>query len=292
METQKIAPPACNTGVQNKIVSQSVDWIEGTFHRSDRPILPRQLSREHEPCHPFHGYTEAYRFSDGRIELKNPSRPDMGVHIQWSGDALRQAPLPASDLCKYLYSSDFIFTRIDFAVDAINYELRPQDATIHIENRALSTRAKKFPTMLDVRVGSYTQYIGTKASEIYLRIYDKAAELGLQQDYTRVELVVRGKRAQKAAPTVIRNGDFRPLVLGFVRFQEWEEWEEVMAADAVSLPSEKKPSNTEQWLLKQCAPALARLIVETGSHDIWFRFRDEVIAQQKDMEAKKRQTVN
>lgn len=290
--TTKNPPPACNTGVENKILSQSVDWIEGTYHRTDRPILPRELSQEHQECRPFHGYTEAFKFTDGRIELKNPSRPDMGVHIQWSGDALRQTPLPASDLCKYLYSSDFIFTRIDFAIDAYNFDLRPQDATIHIENRAVSTRAKKFPTICDVRAGGYTQYIGTKASEVYCRIYDKAAELGVQQDYTRVEYVVRGQRAQKAAATVIRNADFRPLVLGFVRFQEWKEWKEIMGADVVTIPTEQKPSATEQWLLRQCAPALARLMVDSGSHDFWFRFKDEVAVQVAELEARKRQTVN
>lgn len=285
-------PPASNTGVENKIVSQTVDWIEGTFKQETRRILPDELSKEYQQCRPLNGYTEGYKFSDGRLELKNHNRPDMGTHVIWSGDAIRAIPMPASNLVEFLYSSAFTFTRIDFAIDAYNFELRPEDATIHIENRAVVTRAKKFPIRGDARLPGYTQYIGTKASEIFVRIYDKAAEMGVQQDYARVELVVRGGRATQAAQTIIRNGDFRPLVLGFVRFQEWKEWEEVMASDAVSLPSEKKPSNTEQWLLEQCAPALARLIVERGSHDIWFKFKDEVAAQVNIQESRKRHTVN
>jgi hypothetical protein len=288
----KNPPPTCNTGVEKKFVSQTVDWLEGTFHRADRPMLPEQLTGAHEPCHPFHGYTEAFKFSDGRIELKNPSRPDMGVHIQWSGDALRATPMPVSDLCKFLYSSDFIFTRVDFAIDCFNLGVKPSDVTEKIKNGHAITRAKKFPAWHDAKGRGYTQYIGTKASEIFVRVYDKAAEMGTEQNHTRIELVAKKYRAQQAIPTIIRGGDFRPLVLGFVRFQEWEEWEEIMETNAVSLPSEKKPSATEQWLMRQAAPALARLIVEQDSHDVWMRFKETVADHVSELQSTKRQTVN
>lgn len=269
-------PPACNTGVEKKSVSQSIHWLEVTFKSADDRKLPDSLSQEYVECHALHGYNIGSLFSDGRKEFTHSLRPDMGLHIQWDGGALDRSEMPVSLLVEFLYKAGATFTRIDLAVDVIGHGLKPKDATNEIENGRHISRAKKCPAWFDPQFGGHTQYIGTKASEIFVRIYDKAAEMGRKGDHTRVEIVLRKSRAIYAAGCIVRGEDFRPLVLGFIRFPEWELWNEVMGAEMVTIQAEKKESATKLWLLKQCAKSLARVLDEDGDDEFWFRFLDAV----------------
>lgn len=279
--TQKIAPPACNTGVQKKSLSQRIHWLEVTFKSENTKKLPDSLPKEGLECYPLHGYNSGLKFADGRMEFTHTNRPDMGLHIQWDGNSLDGLSFPVSELVRFLLSAGAKFTRIDLAVDARNHNLKPEDATNEIREKRFKCRCKKTPAWFDPTYGGWTQYLGTKASEIHCRIYDKAAELGISGDYTRVELVVRGKRAQTAAKAAVSGSDFRALVAGYVDFPQWKEWREIMVADAVALPAEKKTTATDLWLLNQCAKTLARRLDELGDDDLWFKFLDQVKENRK-----------
>jgi len=278
MTPKKNPPPACNTGVENKILSQRIHWLEVTFKSADNKKLPDSLPQEGQECYPLHGYNTGMKYPDGRMEFTHTNRPDMGLHIQWDGASLDASNIDPLSLVKFLLSAGAKFTRIDLAVDCQNFGLNAKDATREIENKRFKCRCKKTPAWFDPTFGGWTQYLGTKASEIHLRIYDKAAELGVARDYTRVELVVKARRAQKAAEAVIRGEDFRSLVAGYAQFPQWKEWGEVMVAHAVALPAEKKETATDLWLLNQCAKTLARRLDELGDDDLWFKFLDQVKA--------------
>lgn len=278
MTRKKSPPPACNTGVETKILSQRIHWLEVTFKSEEDKKLPDSLPTEGIECYPLHGYNTGLKFTDGRMEFTHTSRPDMGLHIQWDGAALDALEISHLELVKFMYGHGAKFTRIDLAVDAQNFGLKASDATNEIREKRFKCRCKKTPAWFDPTFGGWTQYLGTKASDIHLRIYDKASELGVQGDYTRVELVVRGKRAQRAAEAVIRGTDFRALVAGYAQFPKWKEWCEIMVADAVALPAEKKETATDLWLLNQCAKTLARRLDELGDDELWFRFLDQVKA--------------
>jgi DNA relaxase NicK len=260
-----------------KSISLSIDWIEGTYkHTEARRPMPLILTEDGEECTGFHGYSNAAKYQDGRIEMWHTTRQEMGYHIQWSGEAVRSAPIDGLSLVAYLAATHFTFTRLDLAVDVRGYGFRPQEATEHIKNGDYVCRARKFPQWGDPKNPGYTQYVGKRPSEIYLCIYDKAAELGIGSDHTRIELRCHKGRAQTAAQTILRDNDFRKLVLGYVRFPKWEKWNEVMGTDAVKIPAEKKDSATKEWLLSQCAPALARILDEDGDDNFWFRFIKQV----------------
>jgi hypothetical protein len=278
---QKNPPPACNTGVEKKIFSQRIHWLEVTFKSANDKKLPDSLPQEGIECHPLHGYNTGLKFGDGRMEFTHSTRTDMGLHIQWDGASLDRLEMPVTSLVKFLFSAGARFTRIDLANDCQNYNLKAEKATDEIRNKRFKCRSKKNPCWFDPTYGGWTQYCGTQASEICLRIYDKAAELGLSGDFTRVELVVRRARAQKAAQAVISGVDFRSLVAGYVSFPEWKEWGEIMAADVVALPAEKKDTATDLWLLNQCAKTLARRLDEVGDDELWFRFLEQVKTNRK-----------
>jgi hypothetical protein len=276
MKPNKNPPPTCNTGVEKKILSQRIHWLEVTFKSEKDKKLPATLPQEGTECYPLHGYNTGLKFSDGRMEFTHTTRPDMGLHIQWDGASLDALTITPLELVQFLSGMGVRFTRIDLAVDAHNYNLRPQDATEQINAKKHRCRSKKNPIFADATLPGYTQNLGTNASEIHLRIYDKAAEMGVAGDWTRVELVCRGFRAQTAAQTIVRGTDFRSLVKGYADFPAWPEWCEIMVADAIALPAEKKETATDLWLLNQCAKTLARRLEERGDDELWFMFVDMV----------------
>lgn len=276
---QKMTPVPVTRGSGNKILSQKLHWLEGTFRGRNSVSLPSSLPQKYTETRAFNGYTVGSLYEDGRILMTNPARPEMGTHLLWQGDACDRMEIDQKELVNHLVGANFSFTRIDMAVDAINFNLRPQQATEELKNGRCKTRAKLSPTNSDPRDPGYTQSIGKKTSEVSLKLYDKAVELGIDGDHTRVELTVRQRRADYAARQIASGVDYRAMVVSFADFPQWREWKEIMDAIPVKLPSERKETNTERWLLDACAPALARVIYFASNTEFYERFKDEVMYQ-------------
>jgi Replication initiation factor len=285
------APVTVTRGLEPKILSQSIHWIEGTFKGRETLNMPLILSQTYVESKPQHGYTEGSRFSDGRKVWTNINRPEMGTHWVWDGQSCDDCPKDPVALIKMLHCFGFSFTRIDMAIDVFNFNLSPRRATKEIELGNIKTLAKEFPIGSDAKHPGYTQYVGKFTSEIYLKLYDKAVQMGVSGDHTRVELTVKGKRANKAAWEIVRGTDFRRMVVSFADFTKWREWSEIMEVDPVKLPKEQTAGNTEKWLFDSVAPALAKCIFLSPKGDIFNRFTEEVTSILKRME-NTRQTVH
>lgn len=280
-----ISPQPVTRGLSKKTVSLKIDWLEGSVSESWRIPYPSDLTMEYKDHFALHGYTVGRLYKDGRWEMSNPARPDMGRHVQWSGDALEECPLDAQELLEFEFKAGLSITRLDLAVDAKNWRLKPSRARKEIQLGRCKTRAKKFPFRDDaVDVGD-TQYVGKKNSQIFLRVYDKAAEMGVQQDYTRVELSLRAGRAHKAAASVVSNPDFRALVRGYADFPYWNAWCAVMEVDPIKLPKEQRIGNTERWLFNTVAPSLARYHFEHPERGILHQFLERYAQELAEIEA-------
>lgn len=273
-QTEKMTPVPVLRGSGNPILSQKLHWIEGTFKRGVPVSIPTSLPQKYVETRGMNGYTVGSLYEDGRILLTNPERPDMGVHLLWQGQACDNCPMDQKWLIKHLLEANFSFTRLDITVDAINCNLRPQRATEELAAGRVKTRAKLSPRKDDPRDPGYTQSIGKLSSEISCKLYDKAQEMGIPGDHTRIELTVRQKRAQHAARQIVRGTDYRAMVVSFVEFPEWSEWQQIMDIVPVELPSERKETNTERWLLDTCAPALARAVYLSPRIDLYERFKE------------------
>jgi hypothetical protein len=275
--TNKMTPVTVTRGSGNQILSQKLHWIEGTFRGRIPVSMPETLPSKFVETRAFNGYTVGSLYEDGRVLMSNPGRPEMGVHLRWSGQACDDCPMDQIELVAHLHNANFSFTRLDMAVDAINFNLRPQQATKELELERCKTRAKLSPTNSDPRDKGYTQYVGRQTSEIFLRIYDKAQEMGTDGDHTRIELTVRHTRANKAAWEIVHGTDFREMVVAFANFPKWSEWKEIMDVIPVKLPSERHETNTERWLLDACAPALARVLYFASNTEFYEKFKDAVM---------------
>lgn len=273
----KKTPVPVTRGSGERILTQKLDWIEGTFKGENFVSLPQSLSQVFVETSGFHSYTSGARFEDGRIHLKNEVRPEMGEHIIWSGEACDNCPVDTVNLINHLIGAKFSFTRIDMAIDAINFKLRPQRATKELNLGRCKTRSKLSPRNDDPRDKGYTQYVGKKTSEIYLRIYDKAEEMGVDADHTRVELVVKGRRAEYAARQIVQSVDYRAMVRAYADFPAWRQWRRIMDVEPIKLPSERKETSTERWLLGTCAPALARVVFLADNTGFYEKFTDAFV---------------
>jgi len=275
--TDKMTPVPVTRGSGNQSLSQKLHWIEGTFKKGNMVSLPKSLPSKFVETRAFNGYTVGSLYEDGRILMTNPGRPEMGAHLLWTGDVCDNCPIDPKNLVHHLLSAKFAFTRLDMAIDIIGFNLRPEQATEEIENGRCKTRAKKAPRQDDSLEPGYTQYVGKKTSEIFLKLYDKAAEMGTDEDHCRVELTARHARADHAARQIVSGVDFRQMVVAFADFPDWREWKDIMDVDPVKLPSERHETNTERWLLGQCAPALARVIYFASNTEFYEKFKDAVI---------------
>lgn len=276
---------------QNVFSSQKLHWIEGTFKSRTAINVPSILTQERTETRPLNGYAVGTVYADGRRLDVHPGRTEMGSHITWNGTACDNCPMDCVDLVAYLQAANFSFTRIDMAIDAFGFNLKPKHATRELKYGRCKTRAKTSRRNDDPRQVGYTQYVGEMSSEIFLCIYDKAAEMGTDEDHTRIELRVRRSRADKAAREIVRGTDFRSMVVAYADFPSWREWKRVMAATPVKLPSQRTQTNTERWLMDQCAPSLARVILLDKEGDFFARFT-EVVTEQIRQLSNNRQTVH
>lgn len=266
-------PHATNRGVSSKVFL-SIDWISCTFKDSKKLSYPQELSKEKVECKPFNGYNLGSQYVDGRVELVHTTRKEMGSHVVMSGSCLREVTISPEVLLSHFIEHGAMLTRLDIAVDCHDCGLKPSRATEEIENDRVKTLSRQFPTWHDAKIPGYTQYIGKKSSTAFCRIYDKAAEMGSEQEWTRVECVFNGKRAMDAGQWVLRGKDYRGLVRGFVDFPEWNEWKTVMSVDACKTKSPRSISNTKRWLLSSAATSLARELYLDGDDAFYFQFID------------------
>jgi len=283
MKKAKPSPPLLTGGLENKTSSLSLDWIEGTFKGKSLLTYPPEFTTVKTECKPFNGYTVAVKYADGRIELNNPSRPEMGIHIVLSGQVLRNLPIEPMEALRWFINSGMTMTRLDCCLDALNYGLKPSRSTELLEAGDCLTTARRFPLWRELGMG-YTQYFGTKSSQIYTRVYDKAKEQGIDGDWTRVETVFQSRRAILAGEQILKGKSILSLIRGHVDFPTWGEWKELFTSTPTTLKREYKDSNTRLWLLKTAAPSLAREIIYDD--EFVMRFYDAVKFEVDQMKAK------
>lgn len=245
-----------------------------------------------------HGYTRSRRFESGAVIMWSAERTDMGVHVVLSGSALRWIGLNGMDCLKVLYWAKKLggrVSRIDMAVDVTNSGLTL--AMLRKENRNPykgKGRTPKYTPVGDDEDG-WTLYIGSRTSDKFLRVYDKAKEQGDKTaDWKRIEIECKGmvahyvgdtlasatlNEAYTLASTLIRTMVDYPLIC----------WKQALSSEVVGLSLPKKTErDTIGWLVSACAPALARVISEKPSEDVlglfWEALQRELRARNYEIE--------
>lgn len=279
-------PPATNRGVET-LTTEQIDWISFTLPIDCGMVWPDRLSTESTTTKSFNGYDTAVEYGDGRVQLTASTRPEMGIHCVLSGATCGNCRdfLPA--ILSHVWASGGRITRFDLALDDPLGRTNPRDAAEYIKRGEIICRAKEYLPGGDIRRGGYSQYCGKMASEVHVCIYEKDAEQNIYGFRTRVEIRFKGKKANSAAKEYQKSQDCRGLISGYVRFPEWDAWNEVFSRPALKVPSEKTDSKRVRWLLTQVAKSMALEIAERqGDMQILEVFKIKVMDNLSDLRHK------
>lgn len=253
-------------------------------------IYPEIFTNDNIVAVPQQGYTNAKKYiPDGRVSSLNPDRPDMMVHIRYSGKTLLELEksMNAHEIMKFHYSMNAQgieqrFTRLDLAIDVRDSEFSVQDYAKLIRRGEYKARAKK-PNLIDGFGNGDTLYIGSRQSERMLRIYDKAKEQGINGDWIRIELEIKGKKSRShgraiASMDVSVVGTYiANCIIKFVQF-DCDVWDTLNAVPQIELAKTDKikGSNTREWLLTQI-PKAVRKVYENGDKSIVYDLIDALM---------------
>lgn len=175
-------------------------------------------------------YAQSYRaFGDAIVMLNETGHPQ-GSFVSFGGQALAEwyANGQIGDLI-WLGQRARNVTRLDYAIDIIaeSEQMRPVPEVFYASHKAggCISRVRESELIESNHVGKdgkiwngKTCYIGGRKSERRLRIYDKAAELQVDQVFwTRFELQNRGRQAQVAFDNCVSNGVFASAFDGITR---------------------------------------------------------------------------
>jgi len=205
------------------------------------------------------GYPYSLREPDSGITVYYGGAVEMGIHYVLPGAACRNGR--AEHILRLAHTAWHKFSRIDIAWD-IHDGLLVSDLADAVERGALVTSARGW-SLLTGTSGS-TLYIGSRASERYLRCYDKRAEQGLTSGpaWTRLELECKGHQAAAIAGALVMHGlsIIPSIIAAYASWPDLDQWR--LAYDAVHVgvslePTRRKIHDTERWLADVVAPAIA-----------------------------------
>lgn len=255
----------------------TIDWLSYTIHWNQEPLQRFRKVFNHEriataltnvtgawvPERPRQNYPFVVSSASAPGLSCLASQPDspMGIHVSWSGSAL-QTVNPRAVLRQALAMGANV-TRIDIAIDTPRW-LDLSGMHNELTDGLAETRARDW-NLITGRKGQ-TLYVGSRTSEKFLRIYDKAAEQGTDYTWYRIELECKGDFARGVALHVDANGYdyYGDIIRGFCNWPINHQWLDLTASPTLleGIPRPDKTRDTFAWLMKSVVPSVAKLLIE------------------------------
>lgn len=259
--------------VRENAVSSTVDWLSFTvswerLRKNDWSTQDAQMVScgklvESEAAWkrdmPLHGYEDCWQSADlgnARIMVSRPGSA-MGVHVQLPGQALQVLGVEkALRICREM---DGKVSRIDIAIDCKGESDAADVYGSHI-SKSMITRAQKVNMVVGTE--GVTVYVGSRTSERFLRVYDKAAQTGTKANWTRIEMECKGERAKWIAKYINEVGGdaIGGLIKDYVDCPTVDWYTDALSRVSVDIgtPQPKKMTDTRAWLLGTVAKTLAK----------------------------------
>jgi hypothetical protein len=265
--------------------SATIDWLSYTIHWNQAALqrfisggshdkLSTQLTNHVGPWiverpAEFYPYVYSHAGNAGlRVSISEVGSPQ-GVHISFSGSSLAQVN-PRAVLRNALAMGANV-TRIDIAIDTPRW-LDLEGYKDALDRGEAETRARDW-NLITGRTGQ-TLYVGSRTSEKFLRIYNKAAEQRVEGSWYRIELECKGDVARGVALHVDGNGYdyFGDIIRGFCHWPNIYCWENVTASPTLleGIPRPEKRRDTFAWLMKSVVPSVAKLLID--DHEKFVQF--------------------
>lgn len=277
-----------------------------------------------------YGYRSHLKHPVYDISVLYDGREDMGIHVDVSGSAIqdllshfynsRVSLTPFgdgayettdfdstvfTDLLKGILASGRI-TRLDLAIDDIGchyFSLSALDSKL--SSKSYVSKFRKWRKLIEYENGSdivgYTIYMGSRASAVMLRVYDKQLEQNrklaktsqslILHPWVRWELELKDEYACKAADALVRQNSLNAVAVGilssYLRIvtldasritncsvdSVWTSFiGDVSKLALYQAPAEKTIDDTRNWILHQCSSGMAAIVIADGG-DLSFLHR-------------------
>lgn len=264
-----------------------IDWLSTTFKGGISDLAAREAlsfgfpKRAWTVGTPRFGYANLMMHPFGHSIMSNPGRPEMGTHVSFTGRSLRslsEGGIDALDMLRWSLKEGGKATRIDLAIDVFDevIDIVALAGTKRIKAEPGSARKWKFYKGDD---GGCTAYIGSRKSDKFLRIYDKAIESGkIDRPWTRFELEIKGDAAKVVAAefAALREGEHAAYIKGVMRAMFNPDdafYQRLMSAPSVKVKTDKDTDdNTLEWLMNSVSKTLAKTILRRSDVDVWQEF--------------------
>lgn len=255
--------------------SYTIDWLSFTATNLDNgqlfdcpdyiPLFSAQSATPH------YGYRTAVEFPCGLSIMYNGATKTMGAHYQYSGralNALRAENVTDIEILEYHAAQGHKCTRIDLALDVKGDELFEVQLSLAVNRNQRSGTARNVNEVRSLTDAGRTIYVGSRASDVFTRIYNKAAEQKVSGYWTRCEVELKGKQAQNAVLTVLAEG--LPSVAAICRHLltvkvgfDFPGWRDMLTGRLQSISQSQQPERrTRKWLLETCVKSLTRYCLE------------------------------
>lgn len=294
VETQgRQQAPASNTGPRiegSGLSSRSwsgLDWLSFTVdgdckHQDVMEFAPARLAVRMGPFSGRGNYTERYKLSPAGHLYHSPLDRREGYLLEFTGSdlsVLRTAGVEDEALLRWVLKHRALknITRLDVALDLYGGDVCMSELVDAYRRDAFETR----PADLSVGLydtnrgrGGVTLYLGSRKSQRFMRIYDKAAEQGLvgHEGWTRLELQTRKRFALDTARRVVGFGPEQVVVehLAHVLVMPGTWLQQLVvgcAGHAVQVVRSKSDRRVE-WVTGVAWPAVLRYLDETGDEEL------------------------
>jgi hypothetical protein len=259
----------------------TIDWIAVTApYRKDYkywdyayPAGAMFLSEK-----PAHGYNMAVSNAYFTRIAWHTERKEMGVHCTYSGQCLNvhvNNGIAKDRIVKFHAARGDKFTRFDVALDVHDSNLNIRSLAAQLKRGTAKTRFQTW-NLIDGSTGQ-TLYLGSRQSEQFMRIYDKGRETGDGSNWKRIELELKGSRAEMFAKETARRVEHetaqatRQAIKHLVSFNG-PTWLSIVGNLAIGIAkAQEGQTDTVAWLLWSVAPARGKYLAKYGDNGITAR---------------------
>lgn len=261
-----------------------IDWIQFTILKEEAiaealQALKQKKENFEELKKGCFGYKKQMYFNN--IKILWDGTIGMGTCVSVSGQGCRYLEAQGLNLFNLLYDlknqENINITRFDLTLDYSKNIINLIYGSI--SENLFTSKSKSIKVIEKIQGQSKnieTIYIGSRSSNIYLRIYDKQKEANLSEEKTRIEFEIKKDYTKKIIELLEENINktfysllysyFRPLekrCKNITRSPTAAYWQDFLKdIEKIKIYEDKKEKTIEEkfdWLQKQVAPTMALL---------------------------------
>lgn len=258
------------------MLSITIDWIAGTFrsftNEAETFIRAFASFPDVQDIRPRNGYTIAQMDGNGSQLLWNSNDNRMGHHVIFAGSALRNLfelhGIHSLALLRSCIDAGLRISRLDLAKDLTEQEVDGKAIYQRLATGTGGGTTQKFSRIENAQ-GGQTIYMGSRQSERFVRLYDKAQETGdTSKQWWRLEIETKADTARIMASALATDTDpaaiFDTTITKMVGGWTGNPLEQFYSRGVVpwGLPKIIKQTDREKWITEQVIKAVAEHYID------------------------------